>query len=98
LAWRDFIADGTRYPAVLLKTGMNDPRVKPWEMAKMAARLQAATSSSKPILLRVEFAGGHGGMGGTNKQHHEAMAHEWSFLLWQLGVPEFQPKGTSGHD
>jgi hypothetical protein len=85
------VEHGTQYPAVLLETGMNDPRVEPWEMAKMTARLQAATSSRKPILLRVEFTGGHGGMGGTQKQHHEALADEWSFLFWQLGVREFQP-------
>jgi prolyl oligopeptidase len=60
-------------------------------MAKMAARLQAATSSGKPVLLRVEYAGGHGGMGGTEKQAQERRADQWSFLLWQFGVPEFQP-------
>jgi prolyl oligopeptidase len=85
------VEHGTRYPAVLFETGMNDPRVDPWQMGKMAARMQAATTSGKPVLLRVDFAGGHGGMGGTQKQHHEVMADEWSFLLWQLGVPEFQP-------
>ncbi len=87
----EHVEQQTRYPAVLLETGVNDPRIAPWEMAKMTARLQAATSSKKPVLLRVDFAGGHGGMGGTVKQNQEAMADEWSFLLWQLGAPEFQP-------
>lgn len=86
----DHVEKGARYPAVLLETGMNDPRVAPWEMGKLAARLQAATSSGKPILLRVEYAGGHGSMGGTKKQEHEALADQWSFLLWQLGAPKFQ--------
>jgi prolyl oligopeptidase len=81
-----------RYPAVLLETGINDPRVDPWEMAKMTARLQAATSSGKPVLLRVDYAGGHGSMGGTEKQIQEQLADEWSFLLWQLGAQEFQPR------
>jgi prolyl oligopeptidase len=85
------IQDRTAYPAVLLETGMNDPRVDPWQTAKMAARLQAATASGKPVLLRVEYAGGHGGIGGTQKQAHETLADEWSFLLWQFGVPDFQP-------
>ena len=88
----DHIEQRTPYPAVLFETGMNDPRVEPWEMAKMTARLQAATSSQKPVLLRVDFAGGHGGMGGTKKQHQESLADEFSFLLWQLGAPEFQPR------
>jgi prolyl oligopeptidase len=85
------IQDRTAYPAVLLETGMNDPRVDPWHMAKMAARLQAATASGKPVLLRVEYAGGHAGIGGTKKQAQERLADEWSFLLWQFGVPDFQP-------
>lgn len=88
----EHIEDKTPYPAVLFETGMNDPRVSPWEMGKMTARLQAATSGQKPILLRVDFAGGHGDMGGTEEQRHETQADEWSFLLWQLGLPEFQPK------
>jgi prolyl oligopeptidase len=86
------VKDQTAYPAVLLETGYNDPRVDPWEMAKMAARLQAATASGKPVLLRVEYAGGHGQIGGTKKQAQETLADEWSFLLWQFGVPEFQRK------
>jgi prolyl oligopeptidase len=85
------VEDGARYPAVLLETGMNDPRISPWEMAKMTARLQAATASGKPVLLRVDYSGGHGGMGGTKKQEHETLADEWSFLLWQFGALEFQP-------
>ena len=39
------VVDGTRYPAVMLTTGMTDPRVDPWHAAKMTARLQAATAS-----------------------------------------------------
>jgi prolyl oligopeptidase len=85
------VQDRTAYPAVLLETGINDPRVDPWQMAKLTARLQAATASGKPVLLRVEYAGGHGGIGGTKKQAQETLADEWSFLLWQFGVPEFQP-------
>ena len=80
----------TPYPAVLLTTGMNDPRVAPWMPGKMTARLQAATSSGKPVLLRVDYGGGHFGGTGENEQQ-EAFADKWSFLLWQFGVPEFQP-------
>ena len=39
------VKDSTAYPAVLLTTGSNDPRVAPWQAGKMTARLQAATSS-----------------------------------------------------
>lgn len=84
------VTDRTPYPAVLLTTGINDPRVDPWESGKMTARLQAATSSGKPVLLRVDYAGGHG-IGNTAQQGQESLADEWSFLLWQLGDPAFQP-------
>jgi prolyl oligopeptidase len=78
------------YPAVLLTTGVNDPRVAPWQAAKMTARLQAATNSSKPVLLRVDYDAGHG-MGSTKSQRDVELADELAFLFWQFGVPEFQP-------
>jgi prolyl oligopeptidase len=82
------VKDQTPYPAVLLTTGSNDPRVDPWCPGKMTARLQAATSSGKPILLRVDYGGGHGGGSGEADQQ-EAIADRWSFLLWQFGVKGF---------
>jgi prolyl oligopeptidase len=86
------VADGTAYPAVLGITGIHDPRVPPWMVAKMIARLQAATSSKKPVLLRVDFDAGHG-IGSTREQNDERLADQWSFLLWQLGDKEFVPHG-----
>ena len=85
------IKDNTPYPGVLLTTGVNDPRVDPWQMAKMTARLQAATSSRRPVLLRVDYDGGHGGIGATKAQRDELIADQQSFLLWQFGDPAFQP-------
>lgn len=85
------VKDGTKYPAVLLTTGVNDPRVAPWQAAKMTARLQAATTSGKPILLRVDYDAGHG-LGSTKSQRDAELADEVAFLLWQFGVPEFQPE------
>ncbi|HTD22027.1 MAG TPA: prolyl oligopeptidase family serine peptidase [Terriglobales bacterium] len=82
----------TAYPAVLLTTGANDPRVAPWQAAKMAARLQADTSSGKPVLLRVDYDAGHG-LGSTKSQRDVELADEIAFLFWQLGVPEYQPHG-----
>ena len=85
------VVKGTKYPAVMLTTGINDPRVDPWQAAKMAAALQDATSSGKPILLRVDYEGGHGGIGGGRSQAVATGADEYAFLLWQFGVPGFQP-------
>jgi prolyl oligopeptidase len=84
----------TPYPAVLLSTGVNDPRVAPWQAAKMTARLQASTSSGKPVLLRVDYDAGHG-LGSTKSQRDSERADEVAFLLWQLGVPGYAP-GSAG--
>ncbi len=81
---------GTAYPAMLFTSGFNDPRVDTWIPAKTAARFQAATTSGKPVLLRVEFDAGHG-FGSSMSQREAELADEWSFLLWQFGVPKFQP-------
>jgi prolyl oligopeptidase len=83
------VKDHTAYPAVLLTTGANDPRVDPWQVTKMTARLQAATSSGKPVLLRVDYDAGHGGIGATKSQHTALLTDQYSFLLWQLGDAEF---------
>ena len=78
------IKPGTPYPAVLLTTGATDPRVSPWQMTKMAARLQAASSSGKPILLRVDYGSGHG-IGTTKTQQEAERADRLAFLLSQVG-------------
>jgi prolyl oligopeptidase len=85
------VKDGTRYPAVMLTTGFNDPRVISWQPGKMAARLQAANSSGKPILLRVDYDAGHG-FGSTKTQREQELADEMSFALWQFGTEGFQPQ------
>jgi prolyl oligopeptidase len=84
------VKDGTKYPAVMVTTGFNDPRVVSWEPGKMAARLQAATGSGKPILLRVDYDAGHG-LGSTKTQREQELADEMSFCLWQFGAPGYQP-------
>ena len=77
------VKDGTPYPAVLLTTGVTDPRVAPYNVAKMTARLQAASTSGKPILLRVDYDAGHG-IGSTRSQQDRESADTYAFLLWQL--------------
>lgn len=84
------VVDGTKYPAVLGITGTNDPRVPTWMVAKMIARLQAATASDRPVLLRVNFDEGHG-LGSSRPQRESLMADYMSFILWQSGDPAFQP-------
>ena len=76
------VRDGVAYPAVLLTTGVTDPRVAPFHVGKMTARLQVASSSSKPVLLRVDFDAGHG-IGSTRSQQDREAADTYAFLLWQ---------------
>ena len=82
------VKNGTPYPAVLLETGLNDPRVPSWQVAKMTARLQDATSSKLPVLLRVDKDAGHG-IGSDRQQAAELMADEFTLLGWQLGMTGF---------
>jgi prolyl oligopeptidase len=90
------VKDGAAYPAVLAITGANDPRVAPWIVAKFAARLQAATSSGKPVLLRVDYDAGHGYLGSSRTQAQALTTDEFAFLFWQLGDPAFaQREGVS---
>jgi prolyl oligopeptidase len=84
------VKDGAAYPAVLLTTGVTDPRVAPFHVAKMTARLQAATLSGKPILLRVDFDAGHG-IGSTRAQQDREAVDTYAFLLWRTGVKGYQP-------
>ncbi|MGH3646033.1 MAG: prolyl oligopeptidase family serine peptidase [Micromonosporaceae bacterium] len=78
------VADGVRYPAVMLTAGEFDPRVDPYHAKKMTARLQAATSSNQPVLLRVE-AGGHG-LSSSLDQRIAEMADVYAFVFDRLGV------------
>jgi prolyl oligopeptidase len=84
------VEDGVKYPAALLLHGIDDPRVPAWESMKMAARLQAATTSGRPVLLRLQDDGGRE-PGGTRSRRPEQAAELWSFVLWQTGDPRFQP-------
>lgn len=85
------VRDGVKYPAVMVTTSINDKRVEPWIPAKFAARLQAATAGGRPVLLRVDYDAGHGGIGATVSQQAESFADTLSFALWQTGDPDFQP-------
>ena len=88
------IRDGTPYPAVMFDHGVNDIRVDVWQSLKGAARLAAATSSGKPVLLRLDYDSGHG-QGSTRAQAQARTADTWAFMLWQMGDPAFQPAATT---
>lgn len=88
------VHDGTAYPAVLLTAAESDSRVDALHARKMAARLQAASTSGKPILLRLETRAGHGAGKPRGKQLDE-LTDIWSFLFWQLGISPGGPNGKT---
>jgi len=79
------VRDGTPYPAVLITTGESDSRVDPLHARKMAARLQAATSSDHPILVRVETRAGHG-QGKPLSKTLEEWTDVWAFVFSELSL------------
>jgi len=89
------LKEHTPYPAVLLTTGMNDPRVAPWQPGKMTARLQATTSSGRPVILLADFGAGHG-MGSTRSQRDQEFADQLAFFYWQIGRPDYQNSAGGG--
>jgi prolyl oligopeptidase len=76
---------GTKYPAVLFTTGDADTRVPPLQARKMAARMQAATRSERPVLLLYDTKAGHAG-GRPIGKIVEDLSLEMVFLAWQLGI------------
>ena len=79
------VRSGVAYPAVLLATAESDTRVDPMHARKMAARLQAATSAERPVLLRLEARAGHGA-GKPLSKVHEELTDSWTFVFSELGV------------
>jgi prolyl oligopeptidase len=83
------VKKGVTYPAIMISTGLNDPRVSPWEPAKFAAALQAS-GTPNPVLLRVDTQAGHG-IGSTKTQGDELSADWIAFIFWRAGEKDWQP-------
>ncbi len=79
------VVDGGKYPAVFFLAGEKDGRVNPYNSRKMTARLQAASSSGNPVLVRLSAASGHG-MGTPLKEKIAQQADVFAFLFEQLGM------------
>jgi prolyl oligopeptidase len=79
------VKDGVRYPSVLFMTGDNDGRVDPMQSRKMTARLQEATRSRRPVLLRTSSTSGHG-IGTSLKERIDELTDSRAFLFHELGV------------
>ena len=75
------------YPAMLVKTGLNDSQVMYWEPAKYVAKLRTLKTDSNPLLLKTNMGAGHGGASGRYDYLRE-IALDYAFLLTQLGIRE----------
>ena len=78
------VVDGEKYPAILMETGDNDPRVNPAQSRKFTARLQTANGSLYPILLKTFADAGHGASSSSDTQ--QETADTFAFLFQELGV------------
>ncbi len=79
------VEDGVAYPAVMFTQGDLDTRVPPLQARKMTARVQAATSSGLPVILRYNPRMGHAG-GRPREEVIRNLAMETAFLMTQLGM------------
>ena len=85
------IKKGVKYPALLVTTGFNDPRVSSYNPAKFAAKMQNENDSKNPVFLDVNYDAGHFG-GSTRDEYFKEESKKIAFILWQCGHPDFQIK------
>jgi prolyl oligopeptidase len=78
------VVPGTAYPAVLFTTFESDTRVDPLHARKLAAALQAATGSPRPVVLRRELSVGHGARAVSRTV--ELAADQLAFLAAHTGL------------
>jgi oligopeptidase B len=77
----------TNYPALLVKTGLNDSQVMYWEPAKYVAKLRTLKLDDNRLLFKINMGAGHGGASGRYDYLRE-IALDYAFLLTQLGIRE----------
>jgi len=75
------------YPAMLVKTSLNDSQVGFWEPAKYVAKLRTLDTGPKPILFKCNMGAGHGGASGRYDALHEA-AFDFAWVLNTLGAAD----------
>ncbi|HKE08764.1 MAG TPA: S9 family peptidase [Candidatus Acidoferrum sp.] len=73
------------YPAMLVKTGLNDSQVMYWEPAKYAAKLRTLKTDGNALLLKTNMGAGHGGASGRYDYLRE-IAFDYAFVLNELGI------------
>ena len=75
------------YPAMLIKTGLNDSQVMYWEPAKYTAKLRTLKTDGNVLLLKTNMGAGHGGASGRYDYLKE-IALDYAFVLSELGISQ----------
>ena len=72
------------YPAILVRSSLNDSQVMYWEPAKYVARLRTLKTDANPLIFKIRLEpGGHGGASGRYEKLHDT-AFDYAFILSQL--------------
>jgi oligopeptidase B len=72
------------YPAILVRTSINDSQVMYWEPAKYVAKLRDTKTDDNPLLFKINMEAGHGGASGRYDALRE-IAFDYAFILTRLG-------------
>jgi oligopeptidase B len=80
----------THYPAMLVRTSLNDSQVSYWEPAKFVARLRAVKTDANPLLFRCNMGAGHGGASGRYDALHD-VAFDYAWMLGTVGLTKKEP-------
>ncbi|HST52623.1 MAG TPA: S9 family peptidase [Pyrinomonadaceae bacterium] len=73
------------YPAMLVKTSLNDSQVLFHEPTKYVAKLRALKTDRNPLVFKINMGAGHGGASGRYDALHEA-AFDYAFMLTEMGI------------
>ena len=71
------------YPAILVRTSLNDSQVMYWEPAKWVAKLRALKTDGNPLLFKINMDAGHGGASGRYDALRE-LAFDYALILTRL--------------
>jgi oligopeptidase B len=80
----------TKYPAMLVKTSLNDSQVGYWEPTKYVARLRAVKTDDNVLLYRCNMGAGHGGSSGRYDALHDT-AFDYAWVLGLVGLDGAKP-------
>jgi oligopeptidase B len=75
------------YPAMLVKTSLDDSQVMYWEPAKYVAKLRTLKTDQNPLIFKINMAGGHGGSSGRYDRLKER-AFDYAFILKEVGITQ----------